>query len=158
MSKQNYKQENLHRLVFVKAIIIGFFGGMIWSTLFLLMHMFKMTEVDPLFLFKQIVGESEWLSKWYAYLLLIISYGLLSIFVAVIYYFLFRQRQSWIVGGIYGVILWIIVYYILPIIINSFNPFLHFEVQSHIAILCLFVLYGVFTGYSISYDYESLRR
>lgn len=157
MSKQNNKHEKLHRLVFLKAITIGFFGGIIWSTLFLFMHMFKMTEVEPLFLFQFVAGERAWFSTWYAYLLLIISYGILSVFVAIIYYFLFRRRQSWVGGGIFGLMLFIIIYYILPIIINSFNPFLHFEVHSHIAILCLFILYGVFTGYSISYDYESLR-
>lgn len=158
MNKENKQlQTDAQRTNFLKALNIGFFGGMIWSSLFIFMHLFKMTEVDPFFIFKFTFGDSPWIHKWYTYITLIITYGLISIPIAIIYYYLLRRKRSWIYGVIYGVLLWVIFYYIIPILVIAFNPFLHYEAQTHISIICLMVLYGVFIGYSISYNHEYVQ-
>lgn len=151
------KKTKKEKFVWLHSMNIGFFGGIIWSGLFQFMHTFKMVEVDPQFLFKAIVGPMPWVEKWYAHVLSIIVYGVISIFVALIYYFLFKKKKDWFIGGIYGVLLWVIIYYVAPVLLVGFNPFIHFTWQTHIGIFCLFILYGVFVGYSISYHFESVH-
>lgn len=157
MGKQTNLESNANNLLFWKAIIVGFCGGIIWSSLFLFIHTFSITEVDPFFIFKIVFGDSKWLSRWYAYFILIIAYGILSIIVAVIYFFLFRKKKGWSLGALYGAIVFGIVYYAVPVLVLNFNPFINFEVQSHISIFCLLILLGVFIGYTISYDYISIQ-
>lgn len=157
MSNQSNELRQLYNLLLWKAITIGICGGIIGSAFFLFMFTFNMIEVDPFLLLQLLFTDSPWLSKWYAYFILIIAYVILSMLIAIVYYIFLKRKNSWLIGACYGVFLWVIVYWILPLTVKGFNSFIHFEAQSHIAMLSLLLLYGVFIGYSISYDYKALK-
>ena len=148
----------VNRKLFYRTIINGIFGGLFSGILFFFMHYFHMTEVRPKTILTFFFSDAKWIEKWYAYLILLLIFSLVSTVIALIYYFLLRQRKSWVVGALYGVIIWGVLYYIMPILINSYNPFMNLHSESHISMLCLFILYGVFTGYSISFDYENIKE
>src|SRR5690625_1265525 len=114
-----------NRTILFKTLTVGFWGGIIWSLFFLFLHTFKMTEVDPFIFWKMIIGEKSWLLKWYAYFILIISYGIISIFVALLYFLLLKKRKHWVFGALFGIILWGIAYFTLPTLFAHYNPFIH---------------------------------
>lgn len=157
MDKQN-SLAHLNRMLFLRTIIIGIFGGVFWGIFFLIMYGLKIMEIAPTMLLKIVFQDEKWIEKWYAYLIFILMISILSIFIALIYFFVFKQWKSWIVGAFYGIGLWVFTYFILPIILKNVNPFIHLESESHISMFCLFILYGVFVGYSISFDYENLKE
>ncbi|MEI3606791.1 YqhR family membrane protein [Pseudogracilibacillus sp. SE30717A] len=146
-----------HKLL-KKTVLNGIFGGVFIGVFFFVMHYFNMTEVKPKLFLNLIFSDSKWIERWYAYLILLVIFSIMSTILALVYYYLLRQRKSWVVGAVYGGIIWGVLYYISPILINNYNPFLNLNSESHISMLCLFVLYGVFTGYSISFDYENIKE
>src|SRR5699024_10938474 len=97
------KQSRLYRILFLRTLLVGIFGGLFWGLFFLVMHAFKMTEVDPKALLET-VFTGKWISKWYANLIFLFLTSLVSIIIAFIYYYLFKQRKSWMMGVIYGII------------------------------------------------------
>lgn len=155
MDKQS--ESMLHRMLVIRTIIIGIFGGLFWALFYLIMYAFKMTEVDPKILLEIVFQDGKWITRWYGNIIFILLSSLVSTIIAFIYFFLFKKQTNWAVGAIYGIFVWLIVYLLFPILLNDYNPFIQHEVESNVAIFCLFILYGVFVGYSISFDYENLK-
>lgn len=155
MGKQSSK---LNQLLVLRTLLIGIFGGFFGGLFLLLLHYFKITEVRPKILLHVLFQDENWLEKWYAYVVLLLLLSIISTIIALIYYILLRQRKSWITGAVFGIVIWATIYFIMPIIINNYNPFLYLSSESHVSMFCLFLLYGVFIGYSISYDYENLKQ
>lgn len=145
------------RLVLKRAIVIGFCGGLIWSSLLSLLYYFNMIEVNPVVLVKLIVGDIPWTHTIYAHGLVILSMAFLSIIAAVIYYACLKSIESWLGGLLYGIFIWSVLFILSPLIIKKFEYFGQHDISSHISIICVCLLYGLFIGYSISYDYQSLK-
>ncbi|MEI3611738.1 YqhR family membrane protein [Pseudogracilibacillus sp. SO30301A] len=155
MGKQSAK---LNRLLLLRTILTGFFGGLFSGLFLLFLHYFNMTEVRPKILLRILFQNENWIEKWYANVVLIVLISIFSIVIALIYYVLLRHRKSWITGALFGVAIWVAIYFVMPIIIKNYNPFLYLNSESHVSMFCLFLLYGVFTGYSISFDYGHLKQ
>ncbi len=155
MEKQSAK---LNRLLLLRTLLIGLFGGLFSGLFLLFLHYFNMTEVRPKILLRVLFQNGNWIEKWYANIALLVLISILSIVIALIYYVLLRQRKSWITGALFGVAIWVAIYFVMPIIIKNYNPFLYLKSESHVSMFCLFLLYGVFTGYSISFDYENFKQ
>lgn len=150
-------EKKLHKIVLLRALLIGFWGGIIWGIFYLIMFLFNMIEIDHLALLKNWIS-AEWVNKWYGHIIFLFILSILSIVVAIVYYFTLKKTKSWVVGGVFGLAVLFIVYFVLPILTTGFNSFVQYELETHIAIHCLFFLYGVFVGYSISYDYEHMKH
>lgn len=147
----------IQKIVLLRSLVIGFFGGIIWGILYLIMYLFNMVEIDHISILNK-WWDAEWLNKWYSHLIFLMLLSIFSIIIALIYFFTLKKSKSWVVGGVFGLAVLFIIYYILPMLTTGFNPFLKFETDTHIALACLFILYGVFVGYSISYDYEHMKH
>ena len=62
-------------------------------------------------------------------------------------------------GGIlYGVVLWLIVFYGVNPLLPNLESVSHLERNTIITTLCLYILYGVFIGYSISFETQEMNR
>lgn len=144
----------VNKLIFSKSLVIGFCGGIIWSTLFVLLHVFNMIEINPMILFETIFGQKVWLAKWYTYIMLILVIGILSMIIAITYFFTLKKLKSWLVGGGYGVLIWTLLIVLLPLIMNGFTSISMYNIQTYVATLCVLLLYGTFIGYSISFEYQ----
>ncbi|HLR40473.1 MAG TPA: YqhR family membrane protein, partial [Virgibacillus sp.] len=76
---------------------------------------------------------------------------------AFIYYGLLKKVISMWMGVVYGLILWGIIFYILQPVFPTLTPVVDFDKETIVTTLGLFILYGTFIGYSISFDYNDMR-
>lgn len=58
----------------------------------------------------------------------------------------------------YGIVLWVILFYILQPIFPNIPSLHELDKDTIITTLCLFIVYGTFIGYSISYDYHEYQN
>jgi hypothetical protein len=120
--EQNKRERPMSLLM--KAVITGFVGGVFWSLLGYLAYFFHFTEISPnMILIPWVIGDWKYgkLGNYIAIFLI----GLLSILVALIYYVALKQIRGMWGGILYGVVLWIIVFY-------GLNPLLPNWKLSHI--------------------------
>lgn len=153
--EQNQKEDPMSHMS--RTILIGLFGGVFWSLMGYLAYYFNFTEVGPALALNPIaLGEwkNEALGQWIG----IAVIGLLSIIVAVIYNALLKSIQSMWAGLIYGAVIWGVVFYILNPIFPGLPPVNELELNTIITTICLYVLFGVFVGYSISYDEQEKQE
>src|SRR5690625_4772086 len=84
-------------LIFIRSLLTGFIGGLIWSTIGDIMYYFNFTEVDSKYFILRPWKSMEWTSGWLGDIVTIISLSMLSIAVSVFYYLLFKRIYSiWI--------------------------------------------------------------
>lgn len=154
-NERNQKDtKNFHLLTIRnKALYTGFIGGIIASTFGYIMYYFNLIKVSPKSFVLTSWNNASWTDGKLGIFLSIILIGLLSIVVAFIYYLLFKKVNSVWMGFVYGVILWGIVYYLLQPIFTNVPSLTELNSSTIISSICLYVLYGVFIGYTISYEY-----
>jgi hypothetical protein len=154
-----YEQNKRERpmSILMKVVITGFVGGVFWSLLGYLAYFFHFTEISPnMILFPWVAGDWKYgkLGNYIAIFLI----GLLSILVALIYYVALKQIKGMWGGILYGVVLWLIVFYGLNPLFPNLEAVSHLERNTIITTLCLYILYGVFIGYSISFEMQEMNR
>ncbi|ANB56891.1 hypothetical protein GFC29_1672 [Anoxybacillus sp. B7M1] len=149
--EQNQREQPMSLLM--KAMITGFVGGIFWSLLGYLASFFHFTELSPnMLLLPWNVGDWKY-GKTGNYLAIFLI-GLLSILVALLYYVLLRKIKSMWAGIGYGVALWIVVFYVLNPLIPGLRSVSELERNTVITTICLYILYGLFIGYSISFEHQ----
>lgn len=140
----------------INAIIVGFFGGVLLANLQLVFHYFNVSKVD----YKKILAlfyiHDEWVAKWYGALLFILMIGSLSILIALVYYILCRRVRGWLMGAFFGIVLWVIFGSLFPTFLYDIKWASFYKSNTNVLQICTFLLYGIFIGYSISYN-EELR-
>lgn len=67
-----------------------------------------------------------------------------------------KIHSMWVGAG-YGIILWCIVFLLLNPLLTPVKPILNLSIDTIITTLCVFILYGTFIGYSISFDYLEMK-
>lgn len=135
---------------------IGFFGGLIWSGIGYFAFFFNFIRVGPaLVLMPWALGD--WKNGYIGQLVGIVVISILSIFVAFIYRLILARFNSIWPGLGFGVILWLLVFYLLNPIFHGLKPLASLDINTIITSLCLYILYGVFIGYSISYEYNEIH-
>ena len=154
---QQNQQEEFHSL-FGRSLQIGFIGGLICSMFGLFLAYFNFTKVGPTSFMLRSWLDAKWTEEWLGNVISIIMIGVLSIVVAIIYYGLLKKMHSMWVGAIFGIVLWVIVFFLLQPIYPNIPPLEEIGKNTIVSTLCLFILYGTFIGYSISYDYNDIMR
>lgn len=158
MKNQTNQQNNRNQSVqFGRAIFTGFIGGIFWSAAGMLMYYFNFIEVPIKSFVLTFWTKVPWTQNWVGDLVSIFLVGLLSIGIAIIYYGLLKKRNSMWVGFWFGIGLWFIVFYFLNSILNNVPSLTELENKTIVSTLSLYSLYGIFVGYSISFDYNDNR-
>lgn len=150
--EQNKREKSYSLLS--RSLLTGFIGGLLWSTLGLIMYYFNFASVGPTSFILRSWLTAEWTNEWLGDVISIVIIGVISILVALIYYGLLRKMRSMWVGTLFGVILWGVVFYLLQPIFPNIPSLHETDKNTIISTICLFILYGTFIGYSISYDYR----
>lgn len=154
--QQNQKQIiSINHIVLGKSLIIGLFGGIFLVLFFSVMYYFNMTEINVFKPWKKLYSIMKWPVTWYMYPLWMIIYGLTSILPAIGYFLIGKNRTHWGVGVLYGLGLAILVYMIIPNLLWNYHVWHMYEWKTHIGVFVFFIIYGVFIGYSISYEYST---
>ncbi|MBU8594786.1 YqhR family membrane protein [Shouchella clausii] len=135
-----------------KTVLIGFFGGLIWSLIGYFSYYFNFTQVGPSFvLLPWALGE--WKTGHIGQVVGVGVIAICSIGVAFLYKWMLQKVNSIWPGVGFGVLIWVIVFYILNPFIPQLKPVQSYTVNTLVTTLCLFILYGLFIGYSIAYEY-----
>jgi len=135
----------------------GFGGGVIWSLAGYLAYFFNFTEIRPNMLWKPWV-HAGWKAGWIGDLAAVLAIGILGIAAAFLYYFSLRNVPSVWAGVLYGGVLFVFVFYLLNPVLPGFNPPWKLDANTIVTSLCLYVLFGMFVGYTISYEYGEYKR
>lgn len=140
----------------VSVFWIGLFGGVFWTIIGYFAYLLSFTEIRPTIILEPwTVGD--WEKGWLGTLITIVLMGFLSVLAAFIYFGLLRRLKGIWAGFGYGIILFIIVFIILNPMFPSMDPFLKLKRDTFITSICLFIVYGIFIGYSISYEWQTQK-
>lgn len=139
---------------FAKMVFItGFFGGILWSAIGYFAYYLNFIKVEPNIILEPFT-VGTWRESWIGIVISIFAYGIISIVVAFLYYAVLKKFKTMWVGAVYGIVLFFIVFFILNPIFPSMKPFLKLDLNTIITSVCLYIIYGVFIGYSISYEHN----
>lgn len=139
------------------SVITGFFGGVFWSAIGFLAYYFHFTKIRPNTILEHwTIGE--WKTNWIGTIVSFILIGILGIAAALLYYFTLKKfRKIW-VGAAYGIVLFGVVFCILNPLFPNLNPITELDRNTIITTVCLYILFGIFVGYSISYEYNEQQE
>lgn len=154
-SKKQKKDEK-HSLL-SNALITGFIGGMFWSAIWSLSYYFNFSEVSPRHYFLNSWLESPWTDSWIGVFATILIAGVLSVPVALFYYIALKKLYSMWAGVLYGLLLWVVLFFLLQPLFPDTPPVMKMNADTNFTTVGLFMLFGTFIGYSISYDYYDLK-
>ncbi|MEK3890760.1 YqhR family membrane protein [Bacillus sp. FSL K6-3431] len=154
MEKENSKEIKPMPLL-ILTIITGIVGGTVGTIFIYLAHYFHFTSISPAIIISPIPGA--WKAGWIGVVVTIILYNLLSILAALFYYGVLRKKTSLYWGLAYGLAIYILLFIGLPAVIPGMKPFYKLDINTILTELCFFILYGMFIGYTISYEYNEQR-
>ncbi len=139
-----------------KSIVTGFIGGIFWSALAYLAYILNFTEVSPN-LILQPFALGGWKDGVIGNFISIVIIGLISIGAALTYYAVLRRFDGMWLGIAFGGALWALVFFVLNPIFPNVETVFELSRGTIVTTLCLYILYGVFIGYSISFDYKEFH-
>lgn len=157
MPKNEQKQQNTGQIEttdFTALVaLIGFFGGLIWGVVYFIAYYLNLTDVGPALILNP-WALGEWKNKILGQLIGIIAISMISIGIAFLYRALFAKFKSITLSLLFGVSLWGLVFYLLKPMFPDLKPLSEIGWNTIVTTVCIFLLYGLFIGYSISFHYE----
>lgn len=137
-----------------KSLITGFVGGILWSGLGALSYYFNFSSVSAgTFVLRSWI-QTDWSNNWLGEIISILAIGVLSIVSALVYFGLLKKTKGLSPGILFGVALWFIIFFVFRPVFDAVPTFADLDGNTIVTTLCLFILYGTFIGYSISYDFQ----
>ncbi len=131
----------------------GLFGGVFWGTIGFIAYYLSFTEIRPnVILIPWALGN--WKYGWIGTIISILLLGIISIGVAFVYSALLKRFNGIWAGLGYGIVLFLVVFFILNPLFPDIKPFFDLNRDTIITSICLYSVYGIFIGYSISYEYQ----
>jgi uncharacterized membrane protein YagU involved in acid resistance len=139
------------------VIVTGLIVGIVLSGLAYLAYIFNLTAIPPRVILEP-WALGDWKKGWLGTVISIITIGIFSIVAAVIYYATLRKINSMWVGIAYGIVLFLLVFFVLNPIFPGIKPFREIDLDTIVTSLCFYVIYGLFVGYTISYEENEISN
>ena len=151
----DHKIENYPKSMSFLAMVFwtGLFGGVFWGTIGYIASFFNFSEVGPNIILEP-WSLGDWKNGWIGTVVSIMLMGVFSIFAAFVYYAVLRKFKGLWVGIGYGLVLFLLVFFILNPLFPGIKPFSDLSKDTIITSICLYIVYGTFIGYSINYVFE----
>lgn len=147
--REDKQQHHTNRWMY--AIKIGFFAGLIWGTVRWLFYVMKFTIESPGFVAP--FFQPAFLRSWWGLLVGIGSFVLISILAAVLYQIVLgRLRGPWPGVG-YGLLWWAVIFIGVGPLFGMTKVITKAGWNTLYTELCVFLLWGVFIGYSIAFEF-----
>ena len=141
---------------FNKIASIGFFGGIFWSTVLLVLSYFDFTQIGPNFVLERI-KLGKWANGYIENIISIVGLGIISIFIAFIFYFIGRKTRGVLPGIFFGMLIWVIVFILLGKVAFDLKAIKDYSSDTTVTTICLFILYGTFIAYSVSFAFQEQK-
>jgi len=139
------------------AIQVGIFAAVIWGAVRWGVYSFRFTQVQPGFLLKPFVDDDS-LSGTMGFIWGALTFLVLSILVSLLYAFaLYKLRGPW-PGIAYGILWFALLYLLYGMLTGAVPPFGKISWDSLWTDFSIFVLWGTFIGYSISFEFTDERQ
>ena len=135
---------------FNKIASIGFFGGIFWSTVSFVLSFFDFTQIGPTFVLEKI-PLGKWANFYIEVLLSIFCIGIISIVIAFIFFFIGKKFTGVLPGVFYGLLWWVIIFLVFGRIAFDLKPIKEYSTDTMVTSICIFILYGTFIAYSVSF-------
>lgn len=150
------KQASEHTNLWYFAIELGIFAGLIWGGLRWLMYALHFTRVIPGFLAEPFF-KHEFLLTSAGHLLGYLFFIAFSVVVSLIYVLIFRKLKGPWPGMLYGVLWWAGIFFFgsWPFLMQ---PMFKLPWNSVISEFCIFLLWGLFIGYTAAIEYTDERK
>ena len=100
----------------------------------------------------------SWKKEWLGTVISILLIGALSIVAAIIYYATLRKINNMWMGIFYGLILFLLVFFVLNPLFPGIKPFKETDLNTLVTTICLYIVYGLFVGYTICYEENENRN
>ncbi|WP_409301621.1 YqhR family membrane protein [Peribacillus sp. SCS-155] len=155
--KNSQNGGEINRSLFKDSIIIGFFGGLIWSFIAQVAYYFNFMSVGPKFILTSWT-RAGWVEGWLGLAISLLIFAGLSIIAALVYCLLFKKIKTIIAGMVYGLALWLLLLFVIRPIFSDLPSYAHLNATSIITSVCIFIIYGVFVGYTISYENKEIEE
>lgn len=137
--------------------LIGFYGGIIWGFVHFIAYYLNLTKIGPAFILNP-WALGEWKNQLLGQMIGIFAISLISIAIAFLYRGLFAKFKSIILSLIFGASLWALIFYALNPIFPDMQPLSKMDKNTIVTTACIFLLYGLFVGYSISFHYGEITN
>jgi len=144
-------------LLLLRSLFTGLIGGLLLGFFGSMLYYFNFTEVAPRTYLLESWLTVEWIDSWKGDLLASLALGLLSILIAFVYYGLAKRMRTIWSGIGFGVFLWLLLFVLFQPLFTNIQKIGDLSLDTIITTGTLFILYGMFVGYSISYDYHDTR-
>lgn len=138
------------------VVIIGLFGGLLWSLVGFGFTFLNFMDVSPRFILTSWF-DSKWINKVLGIFISVIIYCCLSVLFALLYYGVMRKIKSIFGGIIFGILLWLLLFGLISPMFSDLPSFVQMNFNTGFTSFCLLLLYGVFIGASVSYEYQELQ-
>lgn len=155
MSK-SHQQQSEHTNPWIFALELGFFAGLIWGGLRWLMYWLSFTKVSPGFMAEPFF-KHDFLTTAVGHLVGYLLFIVFSVLVSLLYVLTLRKLKGPWPGMIYGVFWWSIVFIAGSQLFLMQRPFM-LPWNSVISEFCIFLLWGLFIGYTTALEYTDERK
>ncbi|MCM3627331.1 YqhR family membrane protein [Paenibacillus glycanilyticus] len=132
--------------------MIGFFAGLIWGVMRWLFYEMKFTTELPGFLADPFF-KSAYLKTGWGIVVGIASYIVFSVLAALLYQALLSKLKGPWPGVLYGLAWWVILFVLLGPVTGMSQRITAAGWNTLFSELCLFLLWGIFIGYSIAFEF-----
>jgi Conserved membrane protein YqhR len=132
----------------------GLFGGIFWTSIGFLAYYFNFTEIRPNIILEP-WALGKWKNQWLGTVISILLIGFFSVGAAFIYSAALKKVKGIWMGLLYGILLFLIVFFVLNPLFPSMKPLFQLSKDTLITTICLYLVYGLFVGYSINYEYQN---
>ncbi|GGH25261.1 YqhR family membrane protein [Paenibacillus segetis] len=143
--------------IWLFALNIGFFAGLIWGGIKGLFYYMRFTTVLPGYLLEPFFKQ-KFLNSGPGYYVGWLGFIVFSIIVTLIYTLCLRKLKGPIPGLLYGIFWWIIIFLLIGPLTHMTIPFKELSVNTAISEFCLYLLWGLFIGYTAAVEYNDERQ
>lgn len=159
MNQTHNRSEEGHTNRFHFALELGFYAGFFWGAIRWIFYTLHFSSVLPGFLLEPFFKHS-FLQSTAGQVAGWLSFIVLSIIASLVYVYLFRKAKGPWPGIVYGIVWWVVLFIVLEPFLHLTLPVKHLTWNTNISEICLFLLWGLFIGYTIAQEFtdEKLRE
>lgn len=138
------------------ALYIGSSAGIIWGAIRIIFYYLDFTTIvpgfmlEPYFRHAYLKSYNGWLVGWLGFILL-------SLLASYIYTVFFRKMNGPWPGLIYGVAWWVLLFLVIGPYTGIVADGWKLSTTTWTSELCIFILWGLFQGYTISEEFSEQR-
>lgn len=153
---QSHSQKEYHTNIWTFSLVTGFFAGLIWGGVQGLFYYMRFTTVLPGYLVEPFFKNS-FLHSQAGYYVGWLGFIIFSILVTLIYTLVFRNLKGPMPGILYGMVWWALIFLVIGPSLHMTTPIRTMTTNTFISEFCLYLLWGLFIGYTVAEEYTDER-